>query len=82
MVLDTIANLCMNGTYLIPAITLLRGIGAGLCGEPACFESYAYLCYAESNATMVLNTIANLCLNATHLIPAIHHPPPTTKIKK
>ena len=40
MVCDTLPNLCLNGTHLIPDITILQGFGADLFWEPACFENY------------------------------------------
>ena len=36
-----------------------------------CFQSYTYVCYLVSNASMLSYTEALLCFNGTHLIAAI-----------
>ena len=75
VVADTIGDLCLKS---IKYSTNQRCIGSGVGGQHTmqmatpqyCFENYTYACYLESNAVMVSDTVALLCLNGTHLIRA------------
>ena len=47
--------ICFISPYLIRAITVLRGNGSYLCGQPTCFESYD---------AVTADTIGGLCLKS------------------